>query len=167
MCKAISFSQRKFTAVLAEKCGKGSDPGAPTENYDCFGDLPSPCSGRSHRAEPVGAALGPSSSVPPHLPSKFKNKSAIEMVASRWHLPRLGDSCCHHKGLLSCQGLLSQLQLHHPLLPGTEQGALRGQEGLNPIPPAPTGTRAGGESWEEEERAGRDTGMGAEAGGHL
>lgn len=33
--------------------------------------------------------------MPPHPPSNFKNKSATEPVASRWHLPRLGDSCCH------------------------------------------------------------------------
>lgn len=55
----------------------------------------------------------------------------IKLPLSRWH--RAG--ICHvwvtaaatHKGLLSCQTLLSRLQLHHPLpavCGGTEQRAL-------------------------------------------
>lgn len=58
LCKTISFSRWKFMAVLAKNVEREGIQGLLLKLVIIFGDLPSPCSGRSRGAEPVGAALG-------------------------------------------------------------------------------------------------------------
>lgn len=59
LCKTISFSRWKFMAVLAKNVEREGIQGLLLKLVIIFGDLPSPCSGRSRGAEPVGAAPGP------------------------------------------------------------------------------------------------------------